>query len=242
MPRRWASAGNIGNRVDHALGVGRRRAHHHDGVVGARRLQDGGARRVVGLDRDPHQVDVEVVGRLGEGGMRALARHHLRPGDPALAPDVAGGLDRLEEAFGATRGEVALDLPAGRRIVGPEQAGRVGDDVVLHHTDAREGEDVEPVLRAVEGQGVGEQLVQVVAGRVHQAEDATAPPVLVVLLHGDEVLHHLGAGQAPLGHGCVGEDGGHGRVLSPPGCRAWSPPAARRWAARPARRRTSPGS
>ena len=141
--------------------------------------------RKSGVDRDPDQVDVEVVGRLGEGGVGALARHDARSGDPALAADVAGRLHRLQEALGAARGEVALDGAARSRVVGAEQRGRVADDVVLHDADAREGEHVEPVLGAVERQRVGQQLVDLVAGRVHQAEDPAAPPVLVVLLHGD---------------------------------------------------------
>ena len=67
---------------------------------------------------------------------------------------------------------------------------------MLHDADAREGQHVEAVLGAVERQRIGQQLVDVVTGRVDQAEDAAAPPVLVVLLHGDQLLHHLVAGEA----------------------------------------------
>ena len=46
--------------------------------------------------------------------------------------------------------------------------------------------------------------MDVVPGRVHQAEDAAAPPVLVVLLHGDQLLHHLVAGRPGWGIGVWG--------------------------------------
>ena len=118
----------------------------------------------VGVHRDTHQLDVEVVGRLGERRVCAFASHHTRPRHAAGAPDVARRLHRLQEALGAAGGQVTLDGATGRRVVGPEQRGGVGDDVVLHDADAREGQDVEPVLGAVERQRVGQELVDVVPG------------------------------------------------------------------------------
>ncbi len=205
--------GDVGDGVDDAVGIGGGGADHHDRVVVARVGQRPGADPEVGIHRDTHQLDVEVVGRLGERRVSALGGHDARPRHAAGAPDVARRLHRLQQALGAARGQVALDGASRRRVVGTEQRRRVGDDVVLHDADAREGQHVEPVLGAVERQRVGEQLVDVVARRVDQAEDAAAPPVLVVLLHGDQSLHHFVAGEALLGHRRVGERG-HAAVHS----------------------------
>ena len=187
------------------MGIGRGGGDHHDGVVRAGPGERVGADAEVVADRHPDQVDVEVVGRLGERSVRALAGDDARPCDAALTADVACGLDRLEQALGAARGEVALDGAAGGRVVGAEQRGRVAHDVVLHGADAGEGQHVEAVLGAEERQRVGQQLVHVVTRRIDQAEDPAASPVLVALLHGQQAPHHFVAWQPLLGHRGVRE-------------------------------------
>ena len=137
--------------------------------------------------------------------MGALGGDHTWPRNAAGPADVTCGLHRLQQALGTPRGEVALDLTTGRRIVSAEQRRRVAHDVVLHDADAREGKEVEPVLGAEERLGVGQQLVHVVARRVDEAEHPPTPPVLVALLHRDQQLHDLRLGQSDLGHGRMGE-------------------------------------
>ena len=157
---------------------------------------DRDAHAQVGADRHANEFHIEVVGRLREGRMRAFGCHHLRTRNPAiLAGHVTRGLYRLEEAFRATRREVALHRAPARRVVGTEQRGGVADDVVLHDADAGKGQDVETVFGAVEREGILEKLVYFVAGGVHQAEDAATPPILVVLLHGLQLVHDLVACQ-----------------------------------------------
>jgi hypothetical protein len=145
--------------------------------------------------------------------MRTLSDHDLGVPDPALvACHITSRLHRLEEALGATRREVPLDASAARRLVGPEQGGRVLDDVVLHGADARKGQHIQAVFGTVERQGVLEELVHLVAGGVHQAEDAAAAPILIPLLHGQQLRQNLLAGQAVLGNRRVGKLVQHDRA------------------------------
>ena len=86
-PRSQRQRSDVGDRVDHPLGVRRRRAHHHDRRVRAGGLERRRAGPEVGADRHPDQVDVEVVGRLGERGVRALAGDDARAlRSPGRAP------------------------------------------------------------------------------------------------------------------------------------------------------------
>jgi hypothetical protein len=198
--------GNIGDGVDHAMGIGGCRTDHHDGGV-----RTGIGQRIdvdpeVGAHRDTDQLDVEVVRRLGEGGMGTLARHDPGVLDaPILPGHVARRLDGLEKALGATGREVALHTAAAGRFVGAEQRGRVAHNVVLHGADAGKRQHVEPVFRAVQRQGVRQELMYLVAGRVDQAEDPATPPILITLLHGQEPGQDVGAGQALPGYRGVRE-------------------------------------
>ena len=95
--------GDVGDRVDHALGVRRRRADHHDRRVGAGSVEGVDVDAKVCGDRYPDQFDVEVVRRLGECGVCALGRDDLGVRDPAFfTRHVPGRLDGLQEALGAT--------------------------------------------------------------------------------------------------------------------------------------------
>ena len=199
-------SGDVGDGIDDAVGIRRRRTDHHDGGVRAGIGQRRDVDAEVRADRDADQFDVEVVRRLGECGVRALRRHDPGvPDPPVLACHVARRLDRLEEALGPTGRQVALHVPAGGRIVGAEQRGRVAHDVVLHDADTRERQHVEPVLGAVQRLGILQELVHLVAGRVDEAEDTPTPPILVALLHGQQPGQDIGAGKAQLGYGRVRE-------------------------------------
>ena len=197
---------DIGDRVDNPVRVRRRRADHHDRRVRARSVECVDVDSKICADGNPDQLDVEVVGGLGERGVRALGRNDPGMWNPAfVACHVPGRLDCLQEALGATRREVSLDASATRRIIGPEQCGRVPHDVVLHETDAGKGQHVEPVFGTVERECILEELMHLVAGGVHQAEHAAAPPVLVVLFHGQQLRQNLFSRQAVFGNRRMGE-------------------------------------
>jgi len=170
-------------------------------------LHGGRVSQVAAVDRYADEVHVEVVGGLGQGCVAAGRTDHRGPGDPALvAGDVPPGLDRLEQALGATRGEETVDLAARSWIVCAEQAGSTAHEVVAEQADARERQHVQAVLGGVQAERVHQELVVLIAGRVHEAEDPPTPPVLVVRLalgergenrvFGDPFFRYWGMGEA----------------------------------------------
>ena len=83
--------GQVGDGVDHTLGVGRGGADQHDrGVVHrvGHGVDVGGEVRA---DRDPSRLDVEVVGGLLEGGVGAGGHHHVGAIGCRVAPGPSPG-------------------------------------------------------------------------------------------------------------------------------------------------------
>ncbi len=183
IPRSAGHGGQVGDGVDHTLGIGRGRADHHDGVVVHRVGHGVDVGGEVGADSHPSRLDVEVVGGLLEGGVGTGGHHHVGASDASLRPTpVPSRLGRLQQGLGAPGGQVATDAGPAilGELVGPEEAGGYRDDVPLHPSQAGKDRGVERVLRRVHGGGPLEQAVDVVAGRIDQAEHAPTAPIAVV--------------------------------------------------------------
>ena len=163
----------LGDRVDDAVRVARRRAHDERGAVTERFRGGGEVEPAVVAHRDEHVLHVEVVGRLGEGGVRGRRRHQLGLADPLGLPGpLARHLHGEEDALGPAGGELA-----GRLRVA-EQVRRHPHHLLLHAEQAREREGVEVVLvQVLEGDGPLELLERLVAGVVDEAERPAAAPV-----------------------------------------------------------------
>ena len=146
-PARRGAGGERGDRVDHAVRVGRCGPDDEHGP-----LVDGGEHPVrvgpvVGTGRHHHRLDPEVVGGLVERRVHGVGDHDRRPLD--VRAGVARGL----------HGEQARLRPPGgdrpdRGVRGVEQVAGEADEVVLHRQQAREGGRVEAVGAGVRRHGL----------------------------------------------------------------------------------------
>ena len=178
--------GQLRDGIDDPERIAGARPHHHAGSV----VDGRGHRRHVGppvrTGGYAAVLDVEVLARLGEGGMRRVRGEQHRLRDAPLGPGViAHGLDREEDRLGSATGE-----PARARAV--HQRRPPGDHLGLHLGETGEGERVEGVLVQVLG---GHRLVQPIelriVGVVDEAERPPALPVGVTVTSGPDRRDHV---------------------------------------------------
>ena len=131
--------GDLGDRVDDAVGVGGRRGDdEHGGVVDRRGHGGGVGAQGVGVDVDEHGPHPEELGRLVERRVRRGRDDHARVARVGRA--LPGGEHREQDRLGAAGG----DRP-GEAVRGVEQPAGEGDEVVLHPQQRGERGGVEPV-------------------------------------------------------------------------------------------------
>ena len=204
MPRSGRQRGDLGDRVDDAVGVGRGRGDdEHRGVVdGGRRRGRVGAQRL-GVDVDEDGADPEELGRLVERGVGRGGDDHARVGDVRRA--LPGGEHREQDRLGAARGH-----RAGEALGGVEQPAGQRDEVVLHLEEGGKGGGVQPVRRGEHAQrleahgiGVGEP------GVVDVGQGAATVRREVVGLERPQGREHLVGRRRPgrrwgrWGHRCI---------------------------------------
>ena len=139
MPRS-AAGGDVGDRVDDALRVLRRRADDQHGVVVDRRGHGVDVGPPIVSHGDAAVLEAEVVGAFSNAAW-ADGEYDVRPADAPLdqAP-LPGGFDGEEDALGAAGGHER------RPPAAVEPAAHDGDDVLLDPPEARERIRVERVL------------------------------------------------------------------------------------------------
>ena len=173
-PRDDASAGERRDVVHDAVRIVGGRADDERGVVVDQRFGafDTSARwsSASGMC---FELELEVLGPLGEGRVGRVRDHDRRLLDAALllravARDAHGLQDRLRAAGRHRPGRI------GRRV---EQPRRHRDDFLLHRVERRELERVQRVLEQVEVVRVVQDLVDVGAGGVDEAPRLAAAPV-----------------------------------------------------------------
>ncbi len=168
-------AGDLGDRVDHAVGVTGRRTDQHDRALVESGLERRRVGAQVGAQRDGDALDIEVRTRLGKRRVGGFGRQdrggQVAPGPSLVARDLHGQKNALRAA-GADR---------SRPLRSAEQVARPGDDVALHVQQGAIAKRVEGVLVQ---EHVGDVVLQPfqfrIVGVVHQAERLATPPVEVV--------------------------------------------------------------
>ncbi len=213
----------LGDRVDGAVAVVRRRAHDRDGVlVDELRHRLHVRLRRLGYDgRDAH-LDAEQVARLVEGGMTGLGLHEVGPGDVAVLPRVVPvGEHRVQDAPRPTGRDQAGRRTVGDRV-GVHQVERHGDHLALELRGARAHVPLQDVDVGEEAERLVEEPVVLVVAGVHRPGALPGLPEGVLLgRHRPHLGEHVLARAAVLGqrpvHGepvCVREVG---HPPAPPG-------------------------
>ena len=144
-----------------------------------------------------------------ERGVRALGDDHLRRRDAALAAAFACGLDRQQDALGATRCH-----EPGRAFGRVQQSRARADHLRLELGEARECLGVQRVLVQEHlRRGLG-HLVYAGAAVVHETEGATLLPTRVSRALGRQRRNDLVLRHAPLGKTHTGSVGARVRKCS----------------------------
>jgi hypothetical protein len=185
----------LGNGVDDSERIVGRRADDEGGPVGKELLHRVDVGAVVPIHGRLHELEPEVLRRLGEGGMGGHGRQQLGLLDAALGTGpVSGRFHGHQDALGAARRH-----RAGCVVACVEQISRHRDDVGLHAAQARETEGIQRVLVEVELVGVAQHGVDVFAGGIDQAPGLPAAPVGVALFSLAHPRHHVVTGYTGCG-------------------------------------------